>query len=81
MLDAGSRSSTSVRVTRAATGDPAPRSASAASSASTRMKPIVACVWATHQSNDTGGTTAADNSFFTNRFPTCGPLPWVTATW
>ena len=44
------------------------------------VKPIVAWVWAPHQSRDTGGTTAAASSFLTSRLPTCGPLPWVMTT-
>ncbi len=42
---------------------------------------MVAWVCATHQSRVTGGTTSAASSFFTSRLPTCGPLPWVIATW
>ena len=44
------------------------------------MKPIVAWVWAPHQSSGTGGTTCAASSFLTSRLPTCGPLPWVSTT-
>ena len=44
------------------------------------VKPIVAWVWAPHQSRDTGGTTAAASSFLTSRLPTCGPLPCVMTT-
>ena len=45
-----------------------------------RTNPIVPCVWAPHQSSGTGGTTEAAISFLTSRFPTWGPLPWVTTT-
>ena len=58
----------------------APARASAASSSSASVKPMVACVWATHQSSGTGGTTSAASSFLTSRLPTWGPLPWVSTT-
>ena len=41
---------------------------------------MVPCVCAPHQSSGTGGTTEAASSFFTNRLPTWGPLPWVSTT-
>ena len=41
---------------------------------------MVACVWATHQSSGTGGTTCAASSFLTSRLPTWGPLPCVSTT-
>src|SRR4051812_21405710 len=43
-------------------------------------KPSVACVWATHQSSGTGGTTCRARSFLSSRLPTCGPLPCVITT-
>ena len=76
----GSSSSTRVRVTMAATGRDAPTAARLRSSALRMVKPIVAWVWAPHQSRDTGGTTAAASSFLTSRLPTCGPLPCVMTT-
>src|SRR4051812_6507773 len=57
-----------------------PRRPSAASSAVTIRKPSVACVWATHQSSGTGGTTWRARSFLSSRFPTWGPLPCVITT-
>src|SRR3954471_11862389 len=76
----GSSASTRVRVTRPAVRCGRPRASRAASSSSVRVNAIVAWVWATHQSSGTGGTSCAASSFFTSRFPTCGPLPWVRTT-
>ena len=76
----GSCGSTRVRVTTVAQRFSMPRSASAASRAFISTNPRVAWVWAPHQSNGTGGTTAAASSFLTSRLPTCGPLPWVITT-
>ncbi|MFC7649791.1 hypothetical protein ACFQX6_62690 [Streptosporangium lutulentum] len=69
---AGSPGSTSVRVT----------TTTARPSSALRMSvPIVAWVWAPHQSSGTGGTTSAEIWFFRTRLPTWGPLPWVRVTW
>src|SRR3954453_20856088 len=57
-----------------------PRRRSAASIAVTIRKPSVACVWATHQSSGTGGTTWRARSFLSSRLPTWGPLPCVLTT-
>ena len=79
-VNPGSWASTRVRVTSAAHRRSTPRAASDHSSVSRMVKPMVACVWAPHQSSGTGGTTCAASSFLTSRLPTWGPLPCVSTT-